>query len=492
MSETDNVQIPGYKLIRKLGEGGMATVYLATQESLDREVALKVMSPVLAANPTFCEQFMKEGRITAKLTHPHLMTVHDIGMDHGVYYLASEFLPAGTLRERMDKISTAETLEIVRDIAAGLAYAHEKGFVHRDVKPGNIMFRANGTAVLADFGIAKAMKTVSAATMAGNAIGTPDYMSPEQAQASMIDGRSDLYSLGAVLYECLAGQKPYQANDAYAVALMHVTEPVPVLPERVAWLQPLIDGLMAKSPEQRFANGDAFIAACDRLIQSNPQAVSAAREQRGTRKRAAMPRPAQAPVDTESTTAASEPVSLRAAMRARNVRVLMIAAGVVVVLVAVVLGWRFTHPSSPAPVPVQPTAETPRTNTPAVPPPPVSPADDAGSEALAKLDMPALLSKAEQYLAYGQKNGGEKMGFPPGDNAIDMFQEALRREPGNARATQGLAQVAGFYESGARTAFKNGLYTGADVLVEEGLRAEPANPKLLKLKEDLAKAEQGG
>src|SRR3954469_12238459 len=163
---TDDVQIPGYKVIRKLGEGGMATVYLATQESLDREVALKVMAPVLAANPTFCEQFMKEGRITAKLTHPHLMTVHDIGMDHGVYYLASEFLPAGTLRERMDGLSPAETLEIARDIASGLAYAHEKGFVHRDVKPGNIMFRANGTAVLADFGIAKAIKTVSAATMA--------------------------------------------------------------------------------------------------------------------------------------------------------------------------------------------------------------------------------------------------------------------------------------------------------------------------------------
>jgi len=490
---TDDVQIPGYKLIRKLGEGGMATVYLATQESLDREVALKVMAPVLAANPTFCEQFMKEGRITAKLTHPHLMTVHDIGMDRGVYYLASEFLPAGTLRERMDKISTAETLEIVRDIAAGLAYAHEKGFVHRDVKPGNIMFRANGTAVLADFGIAKAMKTVSAATMAGNAIGTPDYMSPEQAQASMIDGRSDLYSLGAVLFECLAGQKPYQANDAYAVALMHVTEPVPVLPDKVAWLQPLIDGLMAKSPEQRFANGDAFIAACDRIIQSNPQAVTAAREQRGTRKRAAMPRP-PVPVDTDSTTAAAEPISLRGALgKARNMRLAMIGAGVFVLLVAVVLGWRFTHPSAPTTVEPPKVVDTSRTNPPVtVTPPPVSPGNDAGNEALAKLDMPTLLSKAEQYLAYGQKNGGEKMGFPPGDNAIDMFQEALRREPGNARATQGLAQVAGFYENGARTAFKNGLYTGADVLVEEGLRAEPANAKLLKLREDLTKAEQGG
>ena len=490
---TDDVQIPGYKLIRKLGEGGMATVYLATQESLDREVALKVMSSVLAANPTFCEQFMKEGRITAKLTHPHLMTVHDIGMDHGVYYLASEFLPAGTLRERMEKLTTAETLEIARDIAAGLAYAHEKGFVHRDVKPGNIMFRANGTAVLADFGIAKAMKTVSAATMAGNAIGTPDYMSPEQAQASMIDGRSDLYSLGAVLFECLAGEKPYQANDAYAVALMHVTEPVPTLPDKVAWLQPLIDGLMAKSPEQRFANGDAFIAACDKLIQSNPHALSAAREQRGTRKRAAMPRPATPPsIDTESTTASSEAVSLPRLGGGKNLRFALIGAGALLLVIAVALGWRFTHPAATAPTDVPPrTAETPRTTPTPVAQPTLS-ANDGGNDALAKLDTPALLARAEQYLAYGQKNGGEKMGFPPGDNAIDMFQEALRREPGNARASAGLAQVAGFYESGARTAFKNGLYTGADVLVEEGLRAEPANPKLLKLKQDLEKAEQGG
>ena len=488
---TDNVQIPGYKLIKKIGEGGMATVYLAMQESLDREVALKVMSPVLAANPAFCEQFMKEGRITAKLTHPHLMTVHDIGNDHGVYYLASEYLPAGTLRERMDRITTAETLEIARDIAAGLAYAHEKGFVHRDVKPGNIMFRANGTAVLADFGIAKAIKTVSAATMAGNAIGTPDYMSPEQAQASLVDGRSDLYSLGAVLYECLAGQKPYQANDAYAVALMHVTEPVPQLPDKVNWLQPLIDGLMAKSPEQRFANGDAFIAACDRLVQSNPQAASAAREQRGTRKRANMPRPTPSRFDTDSATAASVPVSRDDMRRARNMRFIAVGAAAFVLLVGAVLGWRWMHASpSAAPAGTVDVAQPvrPQPQLPAQPPVPI----DTGSDAsLAKYDLPALLGKGEEYLAYGQKNAGEKLDFPPGENAIDLFQEALRREPGNTRAMQGLSRVASFYESGARTALKNGLYTGADILLEAGLRAEPTNPGLLKLKADLAKM-QGG
>jgi len=130
-----------------------------------------------------------------------------------------------------------------------------------------------------------------------------------------------------------------------------------------------------------------------------------------------------------------------------------------------------------------------------VKPPPVTqpslPIDTGSDAALAKYDLPTLLGKAEEYLVYGQKNGGEKIGFPPGENAIDMFQEALRREPGNARATQGLSRVAAFYESGARTALKNGLYTGADILVDEGLRAEPTNPGLLKLKADLAKA-QGG
>jgi serine/threonine-protein kinase PpkA len=478
---TDHVQIPGYKLLRTLGEGGMATVYLAVQESLDREVALKVMSPVLAANETFCEQFMKEGRITAKLTHPHLMTVHDIGSYNGVYYLASEFLPAGTLRERMDGLSTAEALEIARDIASGLAYAHEKGFVHRDVKPGNIMFRSNGTAVLADFGIAKAMKSVSAATMAGNAIGTPDYMSPEQAQAIPVDGRSDLYSLGAVLFETLTGARPYSAPDAYAIALMHVTEPVPRLAEKQAWLQPLIDGLMAKNPDQRFANGEAFITACDRLVQANPHAAASAREQRSARRRA---------VSTGSgSTAASAAISQSGKSPTRGLRPALLGAGVVVLIVALVLGWRWTH--SPADA----NATVPTTVTPVVqPPPPPVANDNAATAGLAKLDLPTLLARGEEYAAYGQTENhyGDKLDFPAGDNAIDLFHEALKRDTGNARATKGLAQIATFYQQGARTAFDHGLYTGTEELLEKGLRADPNNAQLLKLKADLAKAEQGG
>ncbi len=480
----DNVQVPGYKVIRKLGEGGMATVFLAMQESLDREVALKVMSPVLAANATFCEQFMKEGRIAAKLTHPHLMTVHDIGAENGVYYLASEYLPAGTLRERMDRITTNEILDVTRDIAAGLAYAHEKGFVHRDVKPGNIMFRANGTAVLADFGIAKAMKSVSAATMAGNAIGTPDYMSPEQAQATMIDGRSDLYSLGAVLFECLAGHKPYQANDAYAVALMHVTEPVPQLPENVTWLQPLIEGLMAKNPDQRFATGEAYIAALDRLLMEHPQADASA--QQAARKRTTLksltPVPGSMPAATAETSAGPR-LSARA----------MAGVAVAVFVLVVAVGW-FVIRRGTAPVPTDTATATPAQPAPIQPPqaPPPSLEENQATAAIMKLDLPTLLSRGDEFLAFGQKNYGEKLDFPPGENAIDMYREALRRDSSNAQAKRGLAQIATYYEQAARTALNQGLFTATDEFIDKGLRADPNNQNLVSLKVELAKKEQGG
>jgi len=482
----DNVQVPGYKVIRKLGEGGMATVFLAVQESLDREVALKVMAPVLAANATFCEQFMKEGRIAAKLTHPHLMTVHDIGTENGIYYLASEFLPAGTLRERMDRTTTTEILDVTRDIAAGLAYAHDKGFVHRDVKPGNIMFRANGTAVLADFGIAKAMKSVSAATMAGNAIGTPDYMSPEQAQATMIDGRSDLYSLGAVLFECLAGHKPYQANDAYAVALMHVTEPVPQLPEHVAWLQPLIEGLMAKNPDQRFATGDAYIAALDRMLMDHPQADAGA--QQAARKRATLksitPLPGSVPA-AKTAAVAKGPKFSTGAMAA-------IAVGVLVAVVAV--GWFVMRRNPSTPPDNTPTTTTQPVNPTIVPTqqPAQTHDENQATAAIMKLDMPTLLSRGDEYLAYGQKNFGEKLDFPPGENAIDMYHEVLRRESSNAQARNGLSQIAAYYEKAARDALKNGLFTATDEFIDKGLRADPNNQTLTSLKAELAKKEQGG
>ena len=468
------VEIPGYSVLRTLGVGGMSTVYLAVQQSLEREVALKVMAPALAANADFCQQFLKEGRITAKLAHPHLVTVHDIGSFRGTYYMASEYLPAGSLRDRLQQqLQIAEAIEIARDIAAGLHYAHEMGFVHRDVKPGNVLFRAAGAAVLADFGIAKAIKSISSATIAGNAIGTPDYMSPEQAQATPVDGRTDIYSLGGVLYEMLSGRKPYVANDPYAVALRHVTDPVPQLPEPIAWLQPLIDQTMAKDREQRFPNGEAFIAACDELLREHP--VEMAVPRRALRRRRKT-RPAP---DNDAIEVASD------SSQSTTPRWALPLVTAVLLIVTATLGWRWWHAAAP-PDPTTPAnVDVRQTQSPTIPTPANIP-EPAATPENERLETPALLARAGKYLDDGMKSGlGEKFGYPAGDNAIDLFREVLRREPGNAAATQGLTRIASFYERGARSALQRGLDTGADELIEKGLRAAPGDAALLKLKAEL-------
>ncbi|MGH8108718.1 MAG: serine/threonine-protein kinase, partial [Arenimonas sp.] len=268
-----DIDIPGYTILRPIGEGGMASVFLAVQKSLEREVALKVMSPVLASNAEFASRFLIEGKITAKLQHPNLVTVFDIGTHNGVYYLAAEYIPGGTLKERITEggLTVAEALDVISDIAQGLDFAHQKGFVHRDVKPGNVLYRNDGRVVLADFGIAKAMDGSNSSTVAGASIGTPDYMSPEQARGEPVDGRSDLYSLGTMFYEILVGNPPYQAADPFTVALMHVTHPIPELPEPYEWLQPLIQGLMAKNPAERYNTGASFVEALHKLVESAPQ-----------------------------------------------------------------------------------------------------------------------------------------------------------------------------------------------------------------------------
>ncbi len=199
-----DIELPGFDIERELGEGAMATVYLATQRSLQRKVALKVMAAALAADPSFAERFLREGRTLARLSHPNTVTIHDIGNVGSCYYMAMEYLPNGTLKERIQQgLDPEQGLAYVRQVAAALGYAHSQGLVHRDVKPANILFRADGTAVLSDFGIAKSIEDNTQFTQVGFAVGTPSYMSPEQARGQEIDGRADLYALGVVLYEIL-------------------------------------------------------------------------------------------------------------------------------------------------------------------------------------------------------------------------------------------------------------------------------------------------
>ncbi|WP_444911033.1 bifunctional serine/threonine-protein kinase/formylglycine-generating enzyme family protein [Microbulbifer sp. PAAF003] len=267
-SGTSSLQIPGYRILKKINQGGMSSVYLAIQRSVGRQVALKVMSPVLNADPIFSERFQREANIVGQLSHPNIVGIHDIGRYRSLNYIAMDYMPGGSVAERLSKggLEPLEALNVVRQIAMALDHSHSKGYVHRDLKPENILFREDGSAVLSDFGVARAIARTTRMTNSGMVVGTPHYMSPEQARGAAVDGRADLYSLGVVFYEMLTGAVPYQADEAVAIAIKHLTDPIPRLPARYALYQPLLDHFLAKDPDKRFQRGLDIADAADDLV----------------------------------------------------------------------------------------------------------------------------------------------------------------------------------------------------------------------------------
>ena len=273
---TDRIQdIPGYEMISELGEGGMATVYLAIQHSLDRKVAIKVMRRELRAGsgpmPEFERRFLLEGRTMAKLPHRNIVAVYDIVTRDDIAYISMELLEGGTLSERMRSgVSLGEAIGIVVQLANGLEFAHKNGVIHRDLKPSNVMFRDATTPVLTDFGIAKQSDVLaSRITQTGLVLGTPTYMSPEQASGREIDGRADQYALGILFYEMLTGRPPFTGENPMAVLMGHALQPPPPLPDDLAPLQPIFDRMLAKEPNDRFANLQDFVKALRGLVVGN-------------------------------------------------------------------------------------------------------------------------------------------------------------------------------------------------------------------------------
>ncbi len=256
MSADSPPTIPGYQILHPLGRGGMASVYLAMQESVEREVALKIMAPQLTIDPSFGERFLREARIAAKLHHRHVVSIYDVGVHDGIHYCAMEYLCGGpVMRRGAPPLAVKPALRCVREIAQALHYAHSKGYIHRDVKPDNILLREDGSSVLSDFGIARAADSATMMTKTGSVVGTPHYMSPEQLRGRAIDGRADLYSLGVVFFQLLTGRVPYEASDSLAIGIMHMTAPLPVLPGDYQPLQAILEKMMAKEPGDRFQTG---------------------------------------------------------------------------------------------------------------------------------------------------------------------------------------------------------------------------------------------
>ena len=264
---TNDKMISHYQIIGEAGRGGMATVYLAQDTRIDRQVAIKVLPAYFVHDPQFRTRFQQEAQTVVKFSHPHIVPVYEFGVESDEPYLVMAYMPGGTLADRIAKgpIPLDEAIDILTPIASALDYAHAKGVVHRDLKPGNILFDDSGAAQLTDFGVVKLAEATQSFT--GSAIiGTPAYMSPEQVKGDKhIDGRSDFYGLAVILYEMLTGEVPYKGDTPTQQLMKHVLEPAPrvraVRPDFPAEVEAVLLTALAKEPEQRYPTGRAFIAA---------------------------------------------------------------------------------------------------------------------------------------------------------------------------------------------------------------------------------------
>lgn len=482
MNRNLQIEIPGYRIERVLGKGGMATVYLASQMSLGRPVALKVLHD--PETPQFFERFLNEGRCIARLNHSNLIAIYDIGQGDGFYYIAMEYLAGGDLKSRMVQgIKPERAIRILIQLAGCLSYVHNEGVIHRDIKPSNILFRNDGTPVLTDFGIAKLIQADNDLTVTGTVMGSPHYLSPELAQGNRrVDGRSDLYALGIILYEMLTGRKPYTADSFAATLMAHIQKPLPQLPEQYAEMQPVLDRLLAKKPEDRFQNGAELVMHLQPLRKrlkrpaSTAQAVSSVAESEtralespgrgtpGTVRRLAYVTMAflvlgglaayYHSADTPPAEAGEEPAIETAANSGQQIEPDSDPAR--------------TEPDSETDPAQNMTDQQPlatQTETQASSAPDRAPSDT----------LESLLQRANQRLA------SDRLSYPANDSARHYFNAILQQDPGNRAARRGLDRVANRYADLAQSQLQRGRRVKARRLATLGLEVRPQHQRLIRI-----------
>lgn len=474
------MQLPGYKILRELGRGGMATVYLAEQEKFERQVALKVMSPSLGADPGFKERFIREAKLVARLSHPNIVAVYDVGESDGQVYMAMEYHTGGDLKAKIQEgLTPFDAARVICEIARALEFAHSKGVIHRDIKPDNILFRSDGSAVLTDFGIAKQGDANTQFTQMGMVAGTPKYMSPEQARGQALHPESDLYSLGIVFYEALTGTVPFQAEDSIALAIKHIKEPPPPLPSPLKKFQPFLNRLLAKEPANRFHRGGEVAQTLEQIMASGAM--------RNLR--------AHPPAAQETTQ--MRPALSSAQIRAAGEQGSPARAGIIAVVLLLAVGggagWYFTmgpgaallEPEvvpppvlvevAPAPEPVpEPEPETapepvPEPEPEIVAEEPVVPAPPLPKAAV---DVKALLVKASSALA------ADRLDSPPGNNAVDFYRLVLASDAKSKAAQDGLRRVADRYVQLIDAALAKGAIAQATDYLKSAERIVPGYPPL--------------
>jgi len=465
----------------------MATVYLAIQESLNRPVVLKMLdSLILERSADLVDRFLSEGRILASLNHPNIITIYDIGVADGIMYISMEYVQGGDLKQRLElSISPEEALEYVAQVARALGEAHKRGIVHRDVKPANILFKDN-TPILTDFGIAKYVDTESDLTSTGIFLGSPNYVSPEQAGGSKPDGRADIYSLGCIFYEMLTGKKPYVSDSVIDIIIKHRQAPIPKLPKELSDYQALLNRMMAKKRDERFPDTESLLIEIEKLRKQHLFNTTGEFERSGEH--------------TQNTFQTQQ---------RRKQRILI---GLILISLVVFSSLKYVEIRLKSPVAVNAsevstlsildgtTAVTPDAATPPSAPVP-SPGFESStltteSNSVVEVPAPARepeppvnpeVVKALKFLGQ-QSLDAYKLTYPPEDNAYYYFSRLLEIEPSNPEGVKGIKEIADRYAYLAEQAMLNNENEKASAFVDIGLRIDSQNEALLTLK-DFAKSQ---
>jgi hypothetical protein len=442
----------------------MASVYLAVQESLGRRVVLKL--PKKFTDVYQSARFVNEGRIIASLNHRNIITIYDIGVVGERHYFSMEYLQGGNLEERIVRgFSPGAALDVVEAIAGCLEFVHRKDIIHRDIKPANILFHRDGTPVLTDFGVAKQIEADNKLTKDGTALGSPYYISPEQAECRPLDGRADIYSLGIILYEMFTGKKPYQGNSDIQIIIAHLSEPVPSLPPEMSRYQELLDRMIAKSPDERFATAGEIVEYI-KAIRHGGRAAAPAARLAGVA--GAVNAPGQAGPGNAGGGARHAFRKINAILLDENT---LRFAGAMTILLAIALGFFKTMPMIVDAV-ERMLATTPVTVTrqQAVP----SPADEVAPQ-------------YEHYLVQARE-ALEQLHYtePEGDNAYYYYRLILKKDPHNKEALKGVANIADIYADLAVWARQVLEYKKAEEYLRIGLKVDPQNRRLLELQKSAA------